>query len=254
MFRSGSTLTEQVLAGHSRVTAGGEIDVLPSLVRTELAPFPARIAQLSPRELDELASRYTASLSKLFPGAAYVTDKRPDNFLHIGLIKSLFPEAKIVHTTRNALDNCLSIYFLHLDHNMGYALDLMDIAHYYRQYRRLMAHWKSQYGADILDFDYDTFVRAPRRGRAEAARLLRPRLGGGLPRLPACAQRSQDGERLAGARAALPALFRPLAKLCAASPLARGVSWRPRRRPGADGREHPRMSPLCQDFPVSRPE
>jgi len=161
MFRSGSTLTEQVLAGHSHVTAGGEIDVLPSLVRTELAPFPARVAQISPREFDELASRYTASLSKLFPGAAYVTDKRPDNFLHIGLIKTLFPEAKIVHTTRNALDNCLSIYFLHLDHNMGYALDLMDTAHYYRQYRRLMTHWKSQYGADILDFDYDTFVRAP---------------------------------------------------------------------------------------------
>lgn len=45
---------------------------------------------------------------------------------------------------------------------MAYALDLMDIAHYYRQYRRLMAHWKSQFGADILDFDYDAFVRAPR--------------------------------------------------------------------------------------------
>ena len=44
---------------------------------------------------------------------------------------------------------------------MGYALDLMDTAHYYRQYRRLMAHWKSLYGADILDFDYDTFVRGP---------------------------------------------------------------------------------------------
>jgi hypothetical protein len=45
---------------------------------------------------------------------------------------------------------------------MGYALDLMDTGHYYRQYRRLMAHWKSLYGADILDFDYDTFVREPR--------------------------------------------------------------------------------------------
>jgi hypothetical protein len=162
MFRSGSTLTEQVLAGHSRVTAGGEIDILPALVRNELSPFPARMGELSPRQLDELAARYTASLSKLFPGAPHVTDKRPDNFLHIGLIKSLFPDARIIHTTRDALDNVLSIYFLHLDHGMGYALDLMDIAHYYRQYRRLMAHWKSQFGPDILDFDYDAFVRAPR--------------------------------------------------------------------------------------------
>lgn len=169
MFRSGSTLTEQVLATHSRVTAGGEIDLLPTLVRTELAPFPARIAQVSAQQVAELAARYLASLSKLFPGAQYVTDKRPDNFLYIGLIKSLFPDARIIHTTRNALDNCLSIHFLHLDHSMGYALDLMDTAHYYRQYRRLMAHWKSRFGADILDFDYDVFVREP---RPAAERLL----------------------------------------------------------------------------------
>ena len=90
-----------------------------------------------------------------------VTDKRPDNFLYIGLIKELFPDARIVHTTRDPLDTCLSVHFLHLDHAMGYALDLMDTAHYYREYRRLMAHWKSLYGADILDFDYDSFVRAP---------------------------------------------------------------------------------------------
>ncbi len=162
MFRSGSTLAEQVLAGHSRVTAGGEIDFVPTLVRTELAPFPTRMGQLSPQQLDEIAARYLALLSRLFPGAAHVTDKRPDNFLYIGLIKSLFPKARIIHTTRDALDNCLSIYFLHLDHSMGYALDLADIAHYYRQYRRLMAHWKSLYGEDILDFDYDAFVREPR--------------------------------------------------------------------------------------------
>jgi DNA-binding transcriptional ArsR family regulator len=52
---------------------------------------------------------------------------------------------------------------------MGYALDLADIAHYYLQYRRLMAHWKSLFGADILDFDYDVFVREP---RSSVARLL----------------------------------------------------------------------------------
>jgi hypothetical protein len=162
MFRSGSTLTEQVLAGHSRVKAGGEIDFVPTLVQTALAPFPQRMAQVTPRELDEFAAHYLAALARLFPDAAVVTDKRPENFLYIGLIKSLFPDARIVHTTRNALDNCLSVHFLHLDHAMGYALDLMDTAHYYRQYRRLMAHWKSLYGGDILDLDYDAFVRDPR--------------------------------------------------------------------------------------------
>ena len=91
-----------------------------------------------------------------------MTDKRPDNYLYIGLIKSLFPDARIVHTRRDALDNCLSIFFLHAGHGIPYALDLMDTAHYYRQYRRLMAHWKRVYGDDILDFDYDEFVREPR--------------------------------------------------------------------------------------------
>jgi hypothetical protein len=102
------------------------------------------------------------TLARLHPGAELVVDKRPDNFLYIGLIKTLFPDARIVHTTRDPLDNCLSIYFLHLDHSMAYALDLMDIGHYYRQYGRLMAHWKSLYGDDILDVDYDALVREPR--------------------------------------------------------------------------------------------
>ena len=169
MFRSGSTLTEQVLAGHSRVVAGGELDLIPTLAQTELAPFPARMAEIPARQLEELAARYLATLSSLFPGDRHVTDKRPDNWIYIGLIKTLFPDARIIHTTRHPLDNCLSIHFLHLDHSMGYALDLIDTAHYYRQYRRLMAHWKALYGSDILDFPYDAFVREP---RPEVEKLL----------------------------------------------------------------------------------
>ena len=162
MFRSGSTLTEQVLAGHSGVVAGGELDLLPTIAETRLAPFPASMGQVEARHLDELAALYLGTLARLFPGDRHVTDKRPDNWIYIGLIKRLFPDARIIHTTRDPLDNCLSIHFLHLDHGMGYALDLGDTAHYYRQYRRLMAHWKSLYGADILDFHYDDFVREPR--------------------------------------------------------------------------------------------
>jgi hypothetical protein len=119
MFRSGSTLTEQVLAAHRRVVAGGEIDFIPLLVRTELAPYPASMTQVTADVLANMAGRYVQALSTLYPGAEYVTDKRPDNFLNIGLIKTLFPDARIVHTTRNPLDNCLSIYFLHLDHGMN---------------------------------------------------------------------------------------------------------------------------------------
>jgi tetratricopeptide (TPR) repeat protein len=162
MFRSGSTLTEQLLAGHPCVSAAGEFDFLPRAVGTTLAPFPESIASLSPLTLETLAAQYLDMLHDMFPEAAYVTDKRPDNYLYIGLIKLLFPNARIVHTTRNALDNCLAIYFLHLDQGMSYALDLMDIGHHYLQYRRLMTHWKTLFGADLLEVSYDSLVRDPK--------------------------------------------------------------------------------------------
>lgn len=166
MFRSGSTLVEQVLSAHEQVTMGGELNILHRLVAGALAPFPASISALTPARAAGLANAYSAELKKLFPGADqqghYVTDKRPDNFLLIGLIKRLFPGAKIVHTARHPLDTCLSVYAQHIDQkSMPYASDLDDIAHYFVQYRRLMAHWKALYPDAILDFDYDAFVNEP---------------------------------------------------------------------------------------------
>ena len=161
MFRSGSTLVEQMLAGHPRVTAGGELDLLPRIAHEVLGSFSESFAAALSSRLPAYAARYLDTIGKLFPGAEFVTDKRPDNFLYIGLIKLLFPAAKIVHTSREPLDNCLSIFFLHLDQRLSYALDLTDIGHYYREYRRLMAHWKTLYGADILDLNYDSLVREP---------------------------------------------------------------------------------------------
>ena len=166
MFRSGSTLVEQVLAAHPQVTAGGEIDWLRQVATTRLAPFPESMAISDPARDTALAGEYRANLAKLFPDgqtATYITDKRPDNFLLIGLIKRLFPAAKIIHTCRHPLDTGLSVFQQHLDLRVaGYASDLGDIGHYYGQYRRLMAHWRSLYPNSIFDFDYDIFVRSPR--------------------------------------------------------------------------------------------
>lgn len=169
MFRSGSTLIEQLLAQHASITAGGELDVIPHLVRQTLAPFPESVGRLSAPQLEQLTAYYLQSLAAVFPGAVNVTDKRPDNFLYVGLIKLMFPRAKIVHTVREPLDNCLSVYFLHLDQSMSYAHDLMDIGHHYVQYRRLMRHWKTLYGADIIDVSYDKYVHDP---QAQADRLF----------------------------------------------------------------------------------
>jgi hypothetical protein len=97
----------------------------------------------------------------LFPGAKTVTDKRPDNFIHLGLIKALFPCARIVYTRREAVDNCLSVYFQQLGGALAYATDLEDTAHYYRQHERLMNHWKVCFPENIFTVDYDELVRSP---------------------------------------------------------------------------------------------
>lgn len=174
MFRSGSTLVEQALAAHPSVIAGGELNLLSRLADVDLAPFPQSIRTLNDERANRLAGDYRHELLRLFPQSrrkgTVVTDKRPDNFLRIGLIKRLFPAARIIHTVRDPVDTCLSIFFQHIDQRLvGYASNLEDAAHYFGQYRRLMAHWKTLYGGDILDFDYDRFVNEP---RAELKRLL----------------------------------------------------------------------------------
>src|SRR5690606_26732668 len=133
MFRSGSTLTEQILAGHPAITAGGEAGVLSSLIARRLSPYPERARSATREELGRLGTDYLRKLRELFPGEQVLTDKRPDNFLHLGLVKAMFPRARIIYTRRDPADNCLSIYFQQLDRNLGYATDLGNTAHYYRQ-------------------------------------------------------------------------------------------------------------------------
>jgi hypothetical protein len=161
MFRSGSTLAEQILARHEAVTPGGELGFVPAIAGS-LRPYPEAAGAASGETIAALRSGYLKALARVHPRPGPVTDKRPDNFLHIGLIKRLFPEARIVHTLRDPLDNILSLYFLHLDPALAYAQDLLDAAHWYGQYRRLMAHWRGLYGDDLHDLDYDALVAEPR--------------------------------------------------------------------------------------------
>jgi hypothetical protein len=111
--------------------------------------------------LDDLRGEGLREVRSRFPAADVLTDKLCVNVLHIGLIKTLFPESRIVHTHRNALDNILSVFFLYFDDSISYGFALDDAVHYYKSYRRLMAHWQSLYGDDILGFDYDAVVRDP---------------------------------------------------------------------------------------------
>lgn len=158
MFRSGSTLMEQILAAHPAVTAGGEIDYF----QREASPFPASVLAMDSARLSALGQGYNALVAKTFPQASQVTNKRPDNYLYLGLIRALFPNARIIHTRRQPLDNCLSLFFQPLGSDLAYANSLQHAGHYYLQYRRVMTHWQQFCADNILTVDYETLVSAPR--------------------------------------------------------------------------------------------
>jgi tetratricopeptide (TPR) repeat protein len=169
MFRSGSTLVEQILSAHPQVRRGGELSLLPAIVQEYFQPYPESCRPLDAARAQGASAAYLNGVQRIHPGSDHVTDKRPDNFHHIGLIKALLPQARIVHTRRNVLDNALSIWFVHLDHAMAYATDLDDIAHHLREYQRLMRHWHSVYPQGLIDVDYESLVRSP---ESEVRRLL----------------------------------------------------------------------------------
>ena len=170
MFRSGSTLAEQLLGRHPRVTAGGELEFIPAMVLEDLQPYPLALAEAGSGRLRELRDKYLEQLRRLYPDADRITDKRPDNFLHIGLIKSLFPQARLVHTIRHPLDNILSAYFLYFADSVTYSGSLEEITHFYVEYRRLMDHWFRLHRQDIHDVSYDNLVASP---RTELEKLVR---------------------------------------------------------------------------------
>ena len=161
LFRSGSTLIEQLLCSHPEVTAGGELDLLPWLLARRFMSYPQGAAHAPKDLIQTVADEYQSRVRELLPAADTVTDKRPDNFLHLGLIKAMFPSARIVFTRRNAIDNCLSIYFQQLGGALSYSTDIEDTLHYFKQHERLMAHWEKCIGNGIHTVVYEDLIRDP---------------------------------------------------------------------------------------------
>ena len=160
MPRSGTTLAEQILASHSRVHGAGEVLFWQFAADAELAaPAEQRAATIT-----SLGRRYLELLEALPASAARVIDKLPSNFRNLGLIHAALPEARFIHLERNPLDTCLSIYFQGFSAAHAYASDLGDLAHYYREYRRLMAHWRATLPTQLLlEVPYEALVEDPER-------------------------------------------------------------------------------------------
>jgi tetratricopeptide (TPR) repeat protein len=159
MPRSGTTLAEQVVSSHRAVGAGGE---LPFWVIEATPLATPRFAERLAAEAPRLAAAYRAVLDGIAPEAKRVTDKNPYNFLWAGLIHTIFPQARIVHCRRHPVDTCLSIYTTHFGTEMDFANDRGDLVFYYRQYLRLMDHWRAVLPAGTLfELRYEDLIADP---------------------------------------------------------------------------------------------
>ena len=152
MPRSGTTLVEQILSSHSEICGAGELSLLESY-GSDIS-FGKR--EPSKAALKEVRQTYLRELEKLSEGRPYVTDKMPMNFYQVGLIRSVLPEARIIHTMRDPAATCWSNFkILFASEGLGYSYDLRTVTQYYRLYQNLMVFWREMFGNSLYDLDYD---------------------------------------------------------------------------------------------------
>lgn len=161
MPRSGTSLLEQVLASHPAIFGAGELMTVPELVERRIGDtdrgFVEFVAGLDSAAAEELAREYLDVLPAASSDARFVTDKLPANFLNVGLIRRMFPNALILNTLRHPLDVGWSVFVQKFGNHLVYDHDLTDIGHYYAQYDRLMKFWRD-WDSSIIPVRYEDMV------------------------------------------------------------------------------------------------
>ena len=148
MMRSGTSLVEQIIAAHPDAHGAGELPFWNDAARRHEAIMRNQVPGEQVRR--KLASAYSSMLDLLSAQALRVVDKSNYNTDHLGLIHAVFPQARMIYVRRDPIDTCLSCYFNQFSSAHNFALDLADLAHYYREHERLAAHWHSVLPAGTL--------------------------------------------------------------------------------------------------------
>ncbi len=172
MPRSGTTLTEQIIASHPDVHGAGE---LPDLLAIAQRPvngvvYPDNLLTINRVQLTIWGADYVAGLRRRAPAAKHITDKMPANFFAVGLIHLMLPNAKIIHVNRNPVDTCLSCFTRLFNRKQNQTYNLAELGRYYVDYVRLMNHWRTVLPAGaFLDVQYEEIVADQ---EAQARRML----------------------------------------------------------------------------------
>ncbi len=165
--RAGSTLLEQILASHSQVEGTRELPDIPGFAlelgikdtAEKPATYPQSIARLSPAELLALGDRYLAQTRHhRLLGRPYFIDKMPNNFLHVGLIHLLLPNARIIDARRSPLGCCFANFKQHFQAGIWFSYSLEDVGRYYRDYVRIMAHFDTVLPGRVHRVYYEDLV------------------------------------------------------------------------------------------------
>ena len=169
MPRSGTTLVEQIIARDKAVLPGGELNHMEELANSLYEgsdTFPRDIDNLSLEAVRQLAGTHHDRIRNALrnvPGKrTHFTDKMPQNFLYMGLLRVLFPRAKFVNCVRNPIDTCLSCYFNYFAYgSIQYSYNLERLGQYHNLYRRMMDHWHSVIPGVVHDISYEQLVDNP---------------------------------------------------------------------------------------------
>ncbi|MBI4938226.1 MAG: tetratricopeptide repeat protein [Nitrosomonadales bacterium] len=157
MPRSGTSLIEQIIASHPLAFGAGELTFWGRQTGANDAVILS--GNYGPALIARIAGECEQHLQCLSGSAARIVDKMPDNFLRLGFIATVFPHARFIHSLRNPVDTCLSIHFQNFASGHSYGTDLEDLAFYYREYDRLMRHWRKVLPcAQLLDVPYEALV------------------------------------------------------------------------------------------------
>jgi tetratricopeptide (TPR) repeat protein len=157
MMRSGTSLVEQIIASHPSAEGAGELGYWTDAVHQHEAAILQGALDRSLKE--KLAEGYLRALEGHSAGARRIVDKAPVNCDYLGVIHEVFPNARIIYMRRDPIDTCLSCYFQQFLPALNFTMDLSDLAHYYREHRRLMAHWRTVLPpGTILDLPYAELV------------------------------------------------------------------------------------------------
>ncbi len=153
MPRSGTTLTEQIIASHPDVFGAGELYYI-SMLNEQFK----NLNQDNHYQYGEAYVKYVQSISDEAAQAKRITDKMPGNYMHLGQIVTALPHAKIIHCKRNPIDTCLSCYkqYFTLGHYWTYNLD--DMAEHYKKYADLMDHWRNVIPDRFIEVSYEDTV------------------------------------------------------------------------------------------------